>query len=320
MALKDINSTTNNFADENCIGRGWFGKVYKGEIFHSKGKMLVALKRLDRAFGQGDPEFWKEIMMLSLYKHTNIVSLLGYCDDCEEKILVYEYAPKESVDRYLNSNDLTWVRHLELYIWAARGQCESRVSKSERGGKKNNINKHDEQLAGKKINTNGLFGLGFGSDFPPLVDDTGTIHVQDGGLNDVNTVTWGACNTGSIPVTNVAKENKGFAVNAIPTVDDGTAMSSAKLDTADSIPLTLTSAGPMLLNKANLRKLDANVPIDSDFDIWLSLDSVNEGKSSYARILIKIDASNGFCENLVMAVPNLDGPGYRKEKIHVEYE
>ncbi|GKA74948.1 hypothetical protein Tco_0781326 [Tanacetum coccineum] len=199
-------------------------------------------------------------------------------------------------------------------------KCESRVSKSERGGKKNNINKHDEQLAGKKINTNGLFGLGFGSDFPPLVDDTGIVHVQDGGLNDVNTVTWGACNTGSIPVTNVAKENKGFAVNAIPTVDDGTAMSSAKLDTADSIPLTLTSAGPMLLNKANLRKLDANVPIDSDFDIWLSLDSVNEGKSSYARILIKIDASNGFCENLVMAVPNLDGPGYRKEKIHVEYE
>ncbi|GKC38822.1 kinase RLK-Pelle-CrRLK1L-1 family protein, partial [Tanacetum coccineum] len=71
-------------------------------------KTLVALKRLDREFGQGDPEFWKEIMMLSLYKHKNIVSLLGYCDDCDEKkILVYEYAPKESLDRYLNNNDLS---------------------------------------------------------------------------------------------------------------------------------------------------------------------------------------------------------------------
>ncbi|GJT89987.1 kinase RLK-Pelle-CrRLK1L-1 family protein [Tanacetum coccineum] len=91
---------------------GGFGKVYKGEIDNT----MVALKRLDREFGQGDPEFWKEIMMLSVYKHDNIVSLLGYCDDCGEKILMYEYLPKKSLDRYLKSSELSWVRRLKLCI------------------------------------------------------------------------------------------------------------------------------------------------------------------------------------------------------------
>ncbi|GKC63166.1 kinase-like domain-containing protein [Tanacetum coccineum] len=117
ITLEAIISATNNFADENCIGRGGFGKVYKGEIDNT----MVALKRLDREFGQGDPEFWKEIMMLSVYKHENIVSLLGYCDDCGEKILMYEYLPKKSLDRYLKSSELSWVQRLKLCIGAARG-------------------------------------------------------------------------------------------------------------------------------------------------------------------------------------------------------
>ncbi|GJS49661.1 hypothetical protein Tco_0599782 [Tanacetum coccineum] len=167
------------------------------------------------------------------------------------------------------------------------------------GGKKNS--KHGKQPPGKNINTNGPFGLGFVSDFPLLVDDIGTVHVQDGGLNDVNIVTGGASNTGPILVTNVAKVKEGFAVNATPIADDDTIMPSTKLDTAESIPLTSTSAGThsaalvnsgipnvlktgsipnvlkdssyanklslTLLNKANLRKLDANVPNDADFNI-----------------------------------------------------
>lgn len=96
--------------------------MYKGELHvHLKGQTTVALKRLDRTFGQGDPEFWKEIVMLSLYKHDNIVSLLGFCDDSGEKILIYEYASKKSLDLYLKSDDLTWVRRLKICIGAARG-------------------------------------------------------------------------------------------------------------------------------------------------------------------------------------------------------
>ncbi|KAL7601014.1 hypothetical protein Lser_V15G22538 [Lactuca serriola] len=122
IPLEAIISSTNNFAESNCIGRGGFGKVYKGELHvHLKGQTTVALKRLDRTFGQGDPEFWKEIIMLSLYKHDNIVSLLGFCDDSGEKILIYEYASKKSLDLYLKSDDLTWVRRLKICIGAARG-------------------------------------------------------------------------------------------------------------------------------------------------------------------------------------------------------
>ena len=121
IQLEAIKLATNNFADENCIGRGGFGKVYKGELFHSGGQIVVALKRLDPKFGQGNPEFWKEIIMLSLYKHENIVSLLGFCDESNEKILVYEYASRRSLDSYLNNDDLTWIRRLNICIGAARG-------------------------------------------------------------------------------------------------------------------------------------------------------------------------------------------------------
>ncbi|KAF5809678.1 putative protein kinase RLK-Pelle-CrRLK1L-1 family [Helianthus annuus] len=85
------------------------------------GQIMVAVKRLDRTFGQGDPEFWKEIMTLSLYKHENILSLVGYCDDNGEKILVYEYAHNGSLDMYLNSTELTWIQRLKICIGAARG-------------------------------------------------------------------------------------------------------------------------------------------------------------------------------------------------------
>ncbi|GKE24935.1 protein kinase, ATP binding site-containing protein, partial [Tanacetum coccineum] len=121
IQLEAIKSATNNFDAANCIGSGGFGKVYKGELAHSKGKTMVALKRLDRIYGQGEVEFWKEVVMISLYKHVNIVSLLGFCDDNKEKILVYEYVSKGSLDLYLEKDDLTWARRLRICIGAARG-------------------------------------------------------------------------------------------------------------------------------------------------------------------------------------------------------
>ncbi|XP_022022761.1 putative receptor-like protein kinase At5g39000 [Helianthus annuus] len=121
IPLEVIQSATGNFSADSCIGRGGFGKVYKGQLVHSRGEIMVALKRLDPAFGQGNTEFWKEIMMLSFYKHENIISLLGYCDDHGEKIIVYEYASKKSLEAYLASNNLNWVQRLKICVGAARG-------------------------------------------------------------------------------------------------------------------------------------------------------------------------------------------------------
>ncbi|XP_024983141.1 putative receptor-like protein kinase At5g39000 [Cynara cardunculus var. scolymus] len=121
IPLQDIKLATNDFGDDNYISRGGFGKVYKGELVHSRGHVTVAVKRLDTTLGQGTPEFWKEIMMLSRYRHDHLVSLLGYSDDGGENILVYEYVPNKSLDMYLSSTTLSWIQRLKICIGAARG-------------------------------------------------------------------------------------------------------------------------------------------------------------------------------------------------------
>ncbi|MFS7936954.1 putative protein kinase RLK-Pelle-L-LEC family [Helianthus anomalus] len=94
------------FNKVNYIGVGGFGKVYKGEVSHSEGRGIVAIKRLDNASRQGAPEFLKEITMLSDYKHENVISLLGLCCEGGDMILVYELASRGSLDRYLKSPHL----------------------------------------------------------------------------------------------------------------------------------------------------------------------------------------------------------------------
>ncbi|CAI9275004.1 unnamed protein product [Lactuca saligna] len=117
-----IKLATNNFGPENFIGVGGFGKVYKAEITSTDGlTKTVAIKRLDRRHGQGEHEFLMEIMMLSRYRHKNLVSLLGFCDEGEEKILVYEFEFNGSLEKYLSSTSLTWVQRLKICIGAARG-------------------------------------------------------------------------------------------------------------------------------------------------------------------------------------------------------
>ncbi|KAI3696348.1 hypothetical protein L1987_79362 [Smallanthus sonchifolius] len=84
MPLQDILLATNGFANKNLIAKGGFGNVYKG-ISEEHG--CIAVKQLDRGQGQGDHEFKTEIALLSEYKHENIVSLVGFCDEDGEKIL-----------------------------------------------------------------------------------------------------------------------------------------------------------------------------------------------------------------------------------------
>ncbi|KAJ0609057.1 putative protein kinase RLK-Pelle-CrRLK1L-1 family [Helianthus annuus] len=121
IQLEDIKSATDNFNDRKLIGVGGFGKVYEGELCHHKGRSMVAFKRLDRKFGQGEPEFWKEVMMLSRYTHENLISLLGFCDEGNEMILVYEHASNGSLDRHLPSTTFTWIRRIKTCLDAARG-------------------------------------------------------------------------------------------------------------------------------------------------------------------------------------------------------
>ncbi|KAM0029336.1 putative protein kinase RLK-Pelle-LRR-I-1 family [Helianthus debilis subsp. tardiflorus] len=120
IQLKDVRLATNDFGDKP-IGVGGFGKVFKGELSLPEGKKVVAFKRLDRRWGQGDTEFWKEIMMLSQYKHENLISLQHFCDEDGERILVYEYASRGSLDCYLGKTSLTWNQLLKICHGAACG-------------------------------------------------------------------------------------------------------------------------------------------------------------------------------------------------------
>ncbi|KAJ0661456.1 putative protein kinase RLK-Pelle-LRR-I-1 family [Helianthus annuus] len=118
-----IRLATNNFAED--IGNGGYGKAYKGQLPHpnSSGEpsTTIAVKRLDKTHGQGQPEFSTEINMLARYKHSNLVSLVGFSEDGDEKILVYRYEINGSLDKHLASTDLTWEQRLRICIGAACG-------------------------------------------------------------------------------------------------------------------------------------------------------------------------------------------------------
>ncbi|GKB80082.1 jacalin-like lectin domain-containing protein [Tanacetum coccineum] len=121
IPLDSIKLATNNFAQDNFLGQGGFGRVYRGQLLVSSTTRAVAVKRLDTKHGQGQKEFLMEIFMLSSYKHDNLVSLIGFCDQGGEKILVYEQEVHGSLDNYLASSDLTWEQRLRICLGAARG-------------------------------------------------------------------------------------------------------------------------------------------------------------------------------------------------------
>nr|XP_043618547.1 probable receptor-like protein kinase At5g59700 [Erigeron canadensis] len=121
IPLEDIKLATKNFSDETCIGEGGFGKVYVGTLTLSQQQIRVAVKKLDRQFGQGNHEFLIEIQMLTCYRHKNLVSLVGFCNDNGEGILVYEHAKHGSLDKHLRNIDLSWIQRLKISLGAARG-------------------------------------------------------------------------------------------------------------------------------------------------------------------------------------------------------
>ena len=121
FSLEEIKSATNHFSKERVIGSGASGKIYKGELSFSKKSIPVAVKRLDRARSYEEGAFLKEVVKLSRYVHENIITLRGFCEEDDEKIIIMDHASNESLDRHLDKSILTWGIRLKISIGAAKG-------------------------------------------------------------------------------------------------------------------------------------------------------------------------------------------------------
>ncbi|PWA59762.1 concanavalin A-like lectin/glucanase domain, Serine/threonine-protein kinase Rad53 [Artemisia annua] len=122
FTFSEIQQATHDFDESLVIGRGGFGQVYKGTVSNGSCRVDAAIKRLESTSNQGAVEFSAEVEMLSKLRHCHLVSLIGYCNDGQEMILVYEYMPNGTLaDRLHKYQNLTWVRRLKICIGAARG-------------------------------------------------------------------------------------------------------------------------------------------------------------------------------------------------------
>ncbi|KAF5471639.1 hypothetical protein F2P56_008416 [Juglans regia] len=99
FTYKDLYMATGGFREKELLGSGGFGRVYRGILPTSK--IEIAVKRVSHESRQGMREFVAEIVSIGRLRHRNLVPLLGYCRRKEELLLVYEYMPNGSLDKYL---------------------------------------------------------------------------------------------------------------------------------------------------------------------------------------------------------------------------
>ncbi|CAL5076970.1 unnamed protein product [Urochloa decumbens] len=122
FSYKDLFHATEGFKNKHLLGIGGFGRVYKGVLRKSKSE--VAVKRVSHESRQGMKEFIAEIVSMGRLRHKNIVQLLGYCRRKGELLLVYDYMPNASLDKYLHDNTmqtLDWAQRFRIIQGVASG-------------------------------------------------------------------------------------------------------------------------------------------------------------------------------------------------------
>ncbi|GJN19636.1 hypothetical protein PR202_gb06931 [Eleusine coracana subsp. coracana] len=130
LSHKDLVHATDGFNPKNLLGAGGFGRVYKGVLPNSGTE--VAVKRVCHESRQGMKEFVAEVASIGRLRHRNLVQLLGYCRLKDELLLVYDYMPNGSLDKFLyghgdnNNNNkqqqvLSWAQRFQIIKGVASG-------------------------------------------------------------------------------------------------------------------------------------------------------------------------------------------------------
>ncbi|XP_073134972.1 serine/threonine-protein kinase PBS1-like isoform X2 [Henckelia pumila] len=123
FTFRELATATNSFRPECFLGEGGFGRVYKGRLSNGQ---VVAVKQLDRNGLQGNREFLVEVLILSLLHDPNLVNLIGYCAEGEQRLLVYEFMPLGSLEDHLfdlplDKEPLDWSTRMKIAAGAAKG-------------------------------------------------------------------------------------------------------------------------------------------------------------------------------------------------------
>ncbi|XP_071741808.1 probable LRR receptor-like serine/threonine-protein kinase At1g06840 isoform X2 [Rutidosis leptorrhynchoides] len=123
FSYEEMKHATNNFDVGSEVGQGGYGKVYKG-VFNDG--TVVAIKRAQEGSLQGEKEFLTEIELLSRLHHRNLVSLLGFCDEEGEQMLVYEFMPNGTLREHLSVTEkykesLSFAMRLRIALASAKG-------------------------------------------------------------------------------------------------------------------------------------------------------------------------------------------------------
>jgi hypothetical protein len=116
--LTELMRATGGFSHQNKLGEGGFGTVYKGILRNNK---EIAVKRVSKNSRQGKQEFMAEVTTIGSLHHKNLVKLVGWCYESKELLLVYEFMPKGSLDKYLfNQSSELELQYSKVLDWKTR--------------------------------------------------------------------------------------------------------------------------------------------------------------------------------------------------------
>ncbi|KAL5572786.1 hypothetical protein UlMin_022383 [Ulmus minor] len=122
FTLEEIKLASNGFSIENKLGEGGYGPVYKG-VFPNG--LEIAVKKLSKSSTQGFEELKNEIDLTARLQHVNLVKVLGFCIEGDEKLLIYEYMPNKSLDNYLfdpiRMSVLDWKKRVNIIEGVTQG-------------------------------------------------------------------------------------------------------------------------------------------------------------------------------------------------------